>query len=77
MAAEGQEDASLAVQIREEMPMHGASQRDEALQSYSPSDGRLSSGLPGSDLLFVTWIAFGEYGDGGLKAHNFHKVDMR
>lgn len=31
----------------------------------------------GEDILFVTWIAFGDYGDGGLKSHNFHSVDMR
>lgn len=32
---------------------------------------------PGSDVLFVTWIAFGDFGDGGMKTHNFHRVDMR
>lgn len=33
--------------------------------------------LPGENMLFVTWIAFGEKGDGGFKTHNFHSVDMR
>lgn len=33
--------------------------------------------LPGADMLFVTWIAFGDFGDGGFHTHNFHQVDMR
>lgn len=33
--------------------------------------------LPGSDILFVTWIAFGDLGDEGFHTHNFHQVDMR
>ena len=45
--------------------------RSEFLQGQAPG------ALPGSDILFVTWIAFGDYGDGGLKTHNFHSVDMR
>ena len=36
------------------------------------------TGLMGSDeIMFVTWIAFGDAGDGGFKTHNFHKVDLR
>ena len=30
-----------------------------------------------ANILFVTWIAFGDAGDAGFKTHNFHKVDMR
>lgn len=33
--------------------------------------------LPGSNIIFITWIAFGDFGDGGFHTHNFHKVDMR
>ena len=64
-------DDALAVEIYE------PSRVDESLQISQPSADNLSSSLPGGDLLFVTWIAFGDYGDGGLKAHNFHRVDMR
>ena len=37
------------------------------------------SGTPAgaANILFVTWIAFGDAGDAGFKTHNFHKVDMR
>lgn len=65
------EDESLAVQLSESIEMN------EATWVLQPQESRPSTSLPGADLLFVTWIAFGEYGDGGLKAHNFHKVDMR
>lgn len=64
-------DDALAVEIYE------PSKADESNQISQPSTDNLSNSLPGGDLLFVTWIAFGEYGDGGLKAHNFHRVDMR
>ena len=65
------EDDLLAVQIYEPL------EKEEAVQTHQSSEGTLSSSLPSGDLLFVTWIAFGDYGDGGLKAHNFHNVDMR
>lgn len=35
------------------------------------------SELPASNMLFLTWIAFGDFGDGGFRTHNFHSVDMR
>lgn len=37
----------------------------------------LTPALPASNMLFVTWIAFGDFGDGGFHTHNFHTVDMR
>ena len=39
--------------------------------------GGLTPALPASNMLFVTWIAFGDFGDGGFHTHNFHTVDMR
>ena len=43
----------------------------------SVEDGQSSPSLPEAKILFVTWIAFGDFGDGGFHTHNFHNVDMR
>ena len=48
-----------------------------ALPLPQQGPGGLTPALPASNMLFVTWIAFGDFGDGGFHTHNFHTVDMR
>lgn len=70
--------ASGSSQTRSSKSQPARSMATGAVAASSTQHASLSGSPAGAaNILFVTWIAFGDAGDAGFKTHNFHKVDMR
>ncbi|KAK9816820.1 hypothetical protein WJX72_005362 [[Myrmecia] bisecta] len=58
-------------------PAHTPAHKERHTHHGHETDPVVHNMTATSNMMFVTWIAFGEAGDEGFKSHNFHSVDMR